>query len=839
MNIYTSFYRLIISCLFLFSIAGQVYGQEVNPNNLSTVKVDELSDEQIRSFIAQAESSGMNESQLLQMAQQRGMPQSEIQKLRQRIMQVQSQGGSSGNNSRRGFSPSGRTVDSTADDSVGMEKSPQQLYEDSLRSRIYGANLFMNGTPKFEPNLNIATPMDYVIGARDELNIDIYGNSEASYLLTVTPDGNINVPYVGIVNVGGATIEQATARIRQKMSGVYTAMRSGGTKVNISLSNIRSIKVVVTGEVTQPGTYTLPSVASVFNALYSAGGPNSNGTLRDIRIVRDGKVVAHLDLYDFLQNGYTSANIVLKDQDVIQVDPYINRVELVGEVKRAMLFETKEGESFSDLLRYAGGFTEYAYDGRISVIRNTGKEHRIEDLLKSQFTQFEPQSGDVYTIQRILERFANRVTINGAVFRPGQYELSQGLTLSMLIKKADGLKEDAFQSKGYITRLKDDFQLEQLSFSVADVLAGTQEDIVLKREDLIVIPSLFDLREEYKVSIDGEVRKKGTFNYAEGMTLEELIMMAGGFNEAASAHRIEVARRVRNADIMNEAATTARVFLVDIDRSLKDATKGFKLQPFDMVVVRSEAGYQSQKTVRIEGEVLYPGTYSISRKDERISDIVKRAGGFTPYAFVDGASLRREPVVNVDTTMTSSREDTVLAELTRQQERQRLARVRALQGSVEYATTDEEDLQYSINNYNVGINLSKIMSSPKGEGDLLVEQGDLITVPKQLQTVKISGEVLAPSTAVYNPNRSFRQYISQAGGFSPRALKKRAYVVYANGSAQGTGKFLFFNNYPKVKPGSEIFVPQRPPRERVSTAAWIGIASSIVTTAVLIINVLR
>lgn len=830
----------LILLFFLFFSPTFVLAQQFDVNNLSNVRVDELSDNQIRSFIQQAESSGMGEQQMLQMAQQRGMSQSEIQKLRQRVQQVQRQGGSgtanAGNNRTL---QSGRLVHGADSDSVAMEKTPEQLYEDSLRARIYGANLFMNAQPRFEPNLRVATPLDYVIGADDELLIDIYGDSEDSYSLTVTPDGNINIPYVGVINVGGATIEQATARIRQKMAPVYTALRSGRTKLNVTLNNIRSIKVILTGEVTQPGTYTLPSVATVFNALYSAGGPTSNGTLRNIRIVRNGHVVSQLDLYDFLQNGITASNIGLRDQDIIQVDPYGNRVELIGEVKRPMIFETKEGEHFSDLLRYAGGFTEYAYDGRISVIRNTGREHQIEDLLKSQFTQFEPKTGDIYTVQRILERFANRVTIDGAVFRPGQYELSPGLTLSMLIKKADGLKEDAFQHRGYITRLKEDFQLEQLSFSVAGVLAGTEEDIALRREDMIVIPSLFDLREEYKVSIEGEVRKAGTFNYAEGMTIEELIMMAGGFNEAASAHRIEVARRVRNQDVLSESAITARVFLIDVERDLKKATAGFKLSPFDMVVVRSEAGYQSQKTIRIEGEVLYPGTYTISRKDERISDVVKRAGGFTPFAYIEGASLRREPVLEIDSSLTMSRTDTVAAALLRRQEAERLNRVRALQSSIEFANADEQELGYSINNYNVGINLERIMNAPGRNDDLLVEHGDLITVPKELQTVKISGEVLAPSTAVFGNNISFRQYVSQAGGFSPRALKKRSYVVYANGAAQGTGRFLFFNNYPKVRPGSEIFVPQRPPRERMSTAAWVGIASSIVTTMALIFNVIR
>jgi len=834
----------ILILLILGCLSATLRAQSINSQDLSTLNVDELSDEQIMNFMGQAESSGLTESQMMQMASARGMSQTEMEKLRQRVAGLQSKGvknssGLSIGNTNMGNRSSVRMV-SGLEDSLEMEepKSAAQLLEDSLRSRIYGADLFLNATPRFEPNLRIATPMDYVIGAGDELNIDVYGNSEVSHTLEVSADGAINIPYVGVVNVGGASIQQATSRIKAKMASIYPAINSGGTKVNITLGNIRSIKVVVTGEVVKPGTYTLPSVASVFNALYSSGGPTSRGSLRSVKVIRGGEVVADLDLYQFLQSGVMKSNISLRDQDIIQVSPYISRVEMIGAVKRPMLFETKPGETFSELLSYAGGFTEEAYTGRLSVIRNTGRDFRIEDILETQFNQFEVKSGDKYTVEKALNRFANRIILEGAVFRPGQYELSPGLTLSMLIKKADGLKEDAFLKRGYIIRLKEDYQREQLSFNVAEVIAGTQQDIELKREDMVVIPSLFDLREEYIVEISGEVRKPGRYSFSEGMSLQALILQAGGFTEAGSAERIEIARRVRNLDndMLQASARTAEIFNVDVSRDLNDADKSFTLEPFDLINIRSSAGYERQRTVRVEGEVLYPGDYTLTRKDERVSDVVKRAGGFTPYAYVEGASLKRQPLkqaVKDSTSKMDKQEMLSLEEL----EQERINRLQGLQAAT--INPNAENPQQRIQNNYVGINLANIVENPGKENDLLLEGGDVIRVPKQLQTVKISGEVLSPVTALYDRKRGFKSYISQAGGFSQRALKRRSFVVYANGSARSTSKVLFFNNYPKIKPGSEIFVPQRLPRERLGVAQVVGLGTGLASLAAIIVSLLR
>lgn len=824
----------VLLLIFVGLSGNSAFGQSINSNDLSNVRVDQLSDAQILSYVQQAEAMGMSEDQLEQAALQRGMPSSEIEKLRIRIESLR--GGSSASRQATGDNRgSVRMLSDTVSHLPEPAVDSLLLREDSLRSRIFGARLFQSATPVFEPNLQLATPRNYVIGPGDQLLIDIYGRSEANHSLTVSPEGNINIPLVGVVSVAGITIEQATDRIQTQLGAVYPAVRTGATKVNVALGNIRSIKVVITGEVMQPGTYTLPSVATAFNALYNSGGPTVNGSFRHINLIRDGKVVAVLDIYDILINGSFKENIRLEDQDILMIPPYLNRVEVNGEVKRSAIFELKDGESFSDLLRYAGGFTEDAYRARIKVVKTTDREQRIEDLLSSQFDHYQPKTGDRYTVERILSRFENRVSISGAVFRPGEYELSPGLTLSMLIKKADGLTEEAFPNRGSIVRLKDDFQTEQVSFNVAAVLAGTEPDIELKREDSISIYSIFDLQEFYTVEINGEIRMPGRFDYAEGMTLQDLIVQAGGFRESATAKRIEVSRRVRNGDALSQSARVAEVFQVDAERLLTKDDGDFVLMPFDQVVIRTSSGYETQKTVRIEGEVLYPGEYTIIRKDERISDIINRAGGFTAFAYIEGASLKRGYVTEGKIAETAAEQ--AERELQQQEAQSRMLTLRNLQTDINLI--DEANISKNINNDFVGINLEKIVKRPGQRGDLILEDGDVIRVPKELQTVKISGEVLAPSIAVYSPAKGFKQYISQAGGFSQRALRKSSYVLYANGSVRSTNRFLFFNNYPAIKPGAEIFVPQRPERQRMNPQQWIGLSTGLASLAAILLTIVR
>lgn len=826
---YRNFRLIGVFLFFLVNLyAFPSAGQSINSNDLSNVRVDELSDEQITMYMRQAEASGLSEAEMEQLAIQRGLPATEIEKLRRRMLTLDGTASSQGEIRRmENRTPERQLLDS----GTTMPVVRDSLETDSVLP-IFGASLFSGAPSLFEPDLRLATPQNYMIGPGDQLLIDIYGSSEEDHALTVTPEGTINIPYVGIVAVGGMTIEQATVRIRNQLETVYTAIRSGATKVSVALGNIRSITVILTGEVVRPGTYTLPSVATAFNALYHSGGPTPNGSFRNIQVIRNGTVIATLDIYDFLMNGSFEQNVRLQDQDVLMVSPYLTRVAVKGQVKRPALFELKEGETFDQLLAYAGGFTEDAYRARIKVTKRTDREQRIEDLLSAQFAHYLPQTGDEYVVDNILDRFENRVMIRGAVFRPGAYELSPGLTLSMLIKKAEGVKEDAFLNRGNIFRLKDDAQMERLSFNVAGILAGTETDIELKREDVVTISSIFDLREAYKVRIDGSVRFPGEFSYAEGMTLEDLIMQAGGFRENASGNRIEVSRRVSGADILSQSAQTAEVFQVDADKGLTKQVQDFELMPFDLVVVRAATGYETQRTVRIEGEVLYPGLYTIINKDERISDIIKRAGGFTPFAYIEGASLMR----GGRTDTTKNPEGGLGGQAMKERnEQHRIMAMQQLQSATN--TVDYTDINTS-NDY-VGINLERVIKRPGYRGDLILEDGDVIHVPKELQTIKISGEVLAPSTAVYAPTKGFKQYISQAGGFSSRALRKSAYVIYANGSVKSTNRFLFINNYPPIKPGAEIFVPQRPERERMGPQQWLGLSTGLASLAAVILTMIR
>jgi protein involved in polysaccharide export with SLBB domain len=825
----------LLALLLIFGISQPVLAQ-VNPQNLNNIRVDELSDDQVRAFMRQAEASGMGDAQLEQIAQARGMRADEIKKLRERVDKLKKddkkQAFQSDPNKVQPKDETGGREMNFEQDSIAVEKNPETEAEkafNELRSKIFGADLFKNSKLTFEPNLSIATPKNYVIGPNDELLIDIYGNSEASYNLKVSPEGIINVEYVGIIPVAGLTIEAATSRIRSRLSTVYSGLRNGSTNLNIAVGNIRSIKVILTGEIVKPGTYTLPSLANVFNALYSSGGPTENGSFRSIELIRGGKKIANLDIYDFLMKGEMSDNLRLQDQDIIRVPVYQSRIEIVGEVKRPGIFELRTGESFKDLLSFAGDFTENAFRSRVKVLKNTEIERKIAVISSDKFSEYKPNTGDKYFVDRVLERFVNRVTIEGAVFRPGAYELEQGLTLSQLVRKAEGLKEDAFRQRAYITRLKPDNQTELISIDLAGILNGSVKDISLLREDIVSVSSIFDLKEEYKVSIDGEVREPGTFEYAEKMTLEELVLKAGGFTEAATAQRVEISRRVKNSNLTAADAITAQVFQIDIDKNLNFSKPKFELQPFDIISVRSSIGYEVQRQVKVEGEVLYPGMYTIISKDERVSDLLRRAGGLTALGYAKGASLKREGPKKTDGKNAIDQNE---------EEQNKIAKLQRLQENVKdtIGTKVQEEI---LKNVYVGIELDKILENPGTQADLILEEGDVLRIPKQLQTVKVNGEVLYPVTTIFSQGRGFKHYISQGGGFSNKSLKRRSYVIYANGSVKSTSKMFFFNNYPVIEPGAELFVPQKEDKRPLSAGEIVGISSGLASLAVIILNLVK
>ncbi|MCZ4224347.1 SLBB domain-containing protein [Pedobacter rhodius] len=843
-----NFKKLVAALLFFCAII--ISQQAFSQTNYADIKVDELSDAKIRELMQRAESIGYTDAQLEQLAAAQGMPATEIEKLRTRVEKIRKADGVNG---------SGNGTDASAKTASDMNRSrtsTQKTLMDSLKkvsnqdgnsllnqerqklkesfggrsTKIFGSDLFFNVNQTFEPNLRMATPKSYIIGPDDELLIDITGDNEANYKLKVSPDGTIRIQYAGLVAVGGLTIEQAISKIRTRLSSTYPGIKSGRTSVAVNLGNIRSIQVTVTGEAVKSGTYTVSSLSPVFNVLYQSGGPNINGSFRKIEVIRNNKVVSKIDVYDLLINGIQKGNIRLQDQDVINVPVYDTRVELSGEVKRPASYEMLPNETLADAIRFAGGFSNKAYSAQIKVLQNTNRERKIIDVSESDFGIYKPKNGDTYIVEAILDRFENRVEINGAVFRPGQYELESGLTLKSLIKKADGVKEDAFLNRAYISRLNADNSQNLLSFDVTKLLDGSIPDIKLQREDKITINSIFDLREEYKVTIQGEVRDPGTFAYADNMNLESLIQMAGGFKEGATPNRIEISRRIKNSDATSASAQTAEVFTVNVDRDLKIQDQGFTLKPFDIVSIRNSESYHIQRQIKLEGEVLYPGVYTIIKKDERVSDLIERAGGLSPLAYVEGASLRRKG--GFDSKAMDA------AEIQREEREKLLNLQRLKQSGARDTTSLDKDLQILRSDL-VGIDLKKIMDKPLSRYDLIVEDGDVIRVPKELQTVRVTGEVLKPNSIVYTKGKSFTGYISGSGGFSYNAYKKGAFIVYSNGSVAANRKFLFFNNFPQVKPGSEIFVPKRAEREKIGIAGLVGISTAVASIAAIIVSLLR
>lgn len=815
------FLILTFALIITFGAIKEVSAQ-TNLQNISSVNVDNLTDQQIRQLIQQAQNAGLSDDELLQQAQSRGMSNTQIQKLQTRVKEIRNK--NIGTSNSADTSVSGQRRLNYKSDSLDTSSARNDLFI-NLKPKIFGADLFKNKNSSFEPNLKLATPINYIIGPDDQLNINVYGNSIVNWQLNVSPEGNINIPGIGVINVAGKTVENATSLIKGRLAANNYAI-GHGTNVQVTLGNIRSIKVIMVGQVEKPGTYTLPSLATVFNALYAAGGPTETGSLRQIEIIRNNRIIRQLDVYDFLVKGNQKDNIALQDQDIIRVPTYRTRVELAGQIKIPALFEVIPGESLQDVLGYAGGFTDSAYTARIKVSQISDQQRKLTDVVEADYKSYIPLRGDRYFIQPILNRFENRVTIRGAVFRPGEYELQKGMTLAQLIENAAGLKEDAFTERGTITRLKADNSKELVSFSVKDVI-NKVVTIPLQREDSVSISSIFDLRNKYQITINGSVRKPGTFAFAESMKVEDLILRAGGFAEGASPKRIEVARRINNADPESKSSKVAEVFSVDVDSQLKLEQVGFGLMPFDIVSVYSLPGYEKQRTVKVEGEVLYPGSYTIQTKNEKISDLLKRAGGLTASADVQGGSLKRENIAILGVDKNKVDSATVATEKNEQFNRLKKSN---------RDSTNINELQPR-NNY-VGIDLEKILKSQGSKIDLLLEDGDVLRIPKQQQVVRVNGEVLYPSAVVYNKSKSFKAYVLNAGGFSPNALKKAAYVVYPNGTVKGTKKILFFNNHPKIRPGSEIYVPNKPKNPANTIQAILGFTTGLASLGAIILGIL-
>lgn len=785
---------LLLPILFLIT-ATQALAQL--PADMSGIRASQITDEQLQQFVRQAESSGMSEAQLMQEFQRRGLPASEMQALAARVRGL-SGGAPTPTGSAEAGGDSKRTYKGEA------TAAPQE----TTKSRVFGAELFSSANPLFVPNLKVPTPMNYVIGPDDELQLDIYGSNISAQKLNVTPEGKVNVRYAGLVTVSGLTIEQATAAIRTRLLQYYPGLTSGGTKIALTLASVRSIQVMVVGAVKKPGTITVPSVATLFNALYASGGPLENGSFRNIQLVRNNQVVAEADLYAFILKGDQKSNVALRDNDVILV-PYADcQVALEGALNRTGVFEIKKNETLQDAIQYAGGFTSTAFRGRITGTRVTDIERKVIDIPGDAFATFKLNHGDALNVSTIIDRFENRVSISGAVFKPGSYALEQGMDIRALIDKAQGLKEDAFKGRVNMVRMNEDRSKQYLSVSLSEVLNGNSP-ILLRKEDSLHITSVLQLRDITTVSIYGAVRNPGSFRFEDSLSLEALILQAGGFAEDAFPDRIEIGRRNLSVNPMKTGSSTSEIIEIKLDKNLRFTGGDLSLRPFDVVSVKADPARVKQIRVAISGEVLYAGSYTLSNPEERLSTILKRAGGLLPYANLDGARLIRRRL-QVDT----SEAKRVLQRFKNRSELDTL-------GETELKTLEE-------NSNDIALDLRKALSNPGGARDLVLEDGDEIVVPRKSNTVGVQGDVLNPINVQYDGVR-LGKYITAAGGYGPKASKKKVFVIYPNGSAAKTRSFLGVRNHPNVLPGSNVFVPKRPEAKGFD-AAKAGVIVSTLTT---------
>ncbi|MFN3793388.1 MAG: SLBB domain-containing protein [Chitinophagaceae bacterium] len=778
------------------------------PNNFN---IDALSDQQLMQFMQSSGLMGLSEAELLAKAKERGLSEDQIAKLRSRAQSMTSMQGS--NNPA---SNTEKSVDRKAFPTVAPRSQPDKI--NGLT--IFGSELFTKENLSFEPNINIPTPRNYVIGFGDELKIDIYGYSDKAQTLKVNPEGNIRYPNIGPIRVAGLTIEEAKARITQSISKIYPGLKSGNTSLQLSLGQIRSIRVNLIGEIRQPGTYTLSSLATIANALYASGGPTLIGSYRNIELIRDGKTISRFDLYDYLLKGDLRANKVLQDDDVIRVAPYTTRVEINGAVKRPAIYELAAAERLSQALQYAGGLADSANKEFVRVLRFGKQEKEVFTVPVQQLEQFVMLTGDKLLVDTIANVYKNRVRINGAVYFPGAYSTDNIPTLKDLLALAKP-KEEAYRERAVVYRLKEDFTPEMQYVNLHEVLSG-KANINLRREDSVQIFSLKEIREPYTVEIRGEVNAPSRFNYAAGMQVQDLVLIANGYRDGATNKVIEVARRIKDSTAASESPVYATVLTVDLSKPGAAQDINTQLKPFDIVTVRKSPVYKEQVQVQVEGEVLYPGPYVISSSKERLSDLMRRAGGLKQGAYAEGAFLLRKTFENL------SNNDTVLL-------KNKIATLKATFSDTVKAKQADSTLRDDLKI--VGIRLQEALDRPGSVYDVVLQEGDILKVPKEVQTVQTFSGVYFPKKIVYRSGLTVKQVIRESGGVLPEGQKRKAYVVYPNGEVKSTRKFLFFTTYPTVKPGSEVYVPVKKEGRKLSTAEILGITTGLATLATMVITI--
>lgn len=806
--------RLITLFFLIFVLSGVVMAQQ-------------MSDDQVIQYVKEANKSGKSQKQITTELLRRGVTKEQVSRIQQKYSESNTVSNKSNEmpsqlRQRTLVDDGGgqrRTTDYSEvgmlDETVGgrVDNRADNTATTDNASQIFGHDVFTNRNLTFEPSINLATPVDYRLGPGDEVIIDVWGASENTIRQSISPEGTIQVSGLGPVQLSGMTVKDANAYLQREFSKIYSGISGSEptSQIKLTLGDIRTIQINIMGEVAVPGTYTLSSFSSVFHALYRAGGVNKIGSLRSIKVVRNGKTIADLDVYDYLMKGKMKDDIRLQEGDVIIVNPYESLVRIAGKVKRPMFYEMKPTETVATILNYAGGFTGDAYKKAVRIIRKSGREHQVYNVDEMDYSVFRLDDGDSISVDAVLKRFENRVEIRGAVYRSGLYELSGTVnTVKQLIKKAEGLRGDAFLNRALLDRENEDLSHEVIAVDLGGLLKGTVADIPLQKNDILYIPSIHDLKEEETISIHGEVASPGTFLFSKNMTIEDLLVQSGGLLEAAATTKVDITRRIKDPKSTSFSSVLGKTYSFDIKDGLVVGGEGdFHLEPFDEVYVRKSPAYRKQQNVVVAGEVLFGGNYALVKKNERLSDLISKAGGITPDAYVKGARLIRK--------MTEE-------EQRRQADAVRMARMGEGKDSISVEKLNISDT------YTVGINLEKAISNPGSDFDLVLREGDVLFIPEYINTVKISGAVMYPNTVLYKRGESLRYYINQAGGYGNLAKKKKAYVVYMN----GTVSRLKSRDKKAIEPGCEIIVPSKEEKKRMSTAEILGMGSTTASIASMI-----
>ena len=794
------------------------------------INLENISDQQLLQLISQYQLSGLSESELEARAREKGLSTDQILMLKKR-MAILDPGGmgvptnAAYNNKTDAYTERNRI----------LTRGPSIKKRDSTGNTLYmfGEEMFDNLDLSFEPNPHVTSPPNYVIGINDQLVVDVFGLSENTKKLKVSTEGTIRFPNLGPIRVAGLTLEQATEKITRSLTAIYPAIASGKTRVAVSLGQIRSIRVTVIGEVFRPGNYTMSSLSTLMHALYACGGPSGIGTMREVALIRAGKKVVDLDVYDFLMKGDLSKNQLLQDDDVIKVSPFQVRVGIRGAVKRPAMFDLRAGDHASVLLNYAGGFTDKAMKSFVRVKRWGSANREVLTVPFSQLDKFELLSGDTLYVDSLVKWFTNRVVISGAVNYPGEFGLNEVNQLSKLLQLAQP-NEMALLDRAMIIRKQEDFTPSYIPFSIKEVQAGSF-NINLQREDSVHIFKIDELREVYTLKINGEVNRPDTYNYAAGMRIQDLILLAGGLKDGASLQRIEVSRRLRKTNSVTDTAVYAVIKSIDLQKGIgiQSNELDFILEPFDIVSIRKSPTYKEQITVSIEGEVMYPGTYTLSGNRERLTDIIKRAGGLKQAAYAPGAILVRK------TYLGTSQADAAIFN-----NKLSLVNSQGRGGAPVLSTTDTAQLRATLDNISaqqkpVAIRLDQALQLPGSMEDLFLEEGDVLKVPKQVQTVQTFGAVNVPQQLAFREGMTVRNLIHESGGFALSAARKKLYVVNPNGTVAATRRFLFFKSYPSLQPGSEIYVPARRDTRRLTPAEIIGLGTGLISMGGLVIALLN